>query len=293
MLLVAPAGNAYLEATRATLRETGIRFEPLSGAGLRRRYPQIAFPGGMAGVFEPESGVLMARRAVQAVVRQAIQSGTDYRHEAIATPTGNGRLKVVRTAKGGSVRTGIFVFTCGPWLPSLFPDLLRGRIRPTRQEPFFFDTPPGQPLFSPPRMPVTIDFHSGIYSVPDLDGRGFKVGLDHHGPAFDPETGSRLITAASVRKIRRIMAERFPMLVTAPLVDSRVCQYENTANGDFLIDQHPEFENVWLAGGGSGHGFKHGPAVGEYVTAQIGGGGEVEPRFSLATKTRDHRRSVF
>jgi glycine/D-amino acid oxidase-like deaminating enzyme len=78
------------------------------------------------------------------------------------------------------------------------------------------------------------------------------------------------------------------------LVESRVCQYENTSNGDFLIDRHPELDNVWLVGGGSGHGFKHGPAVGDYVArALLGSLGSPEPRFSLATKQAQHQRAVY
>ena len=79
----------------------------------------------------------------------------------------------------------------------------------------------------------------------------------------------------------------------APLTESRVCQYENTSNGDFLIDRHPDLANVWLVGGGSGHGFKHGPAVGEYVCQVITRGGPVEPRFSLASKLESAQRTVY
>jgi glycine/D-amino acid oxidase-like deaminating enzyme len=83
-------------------------------------------------------------------------------------------------------------------------------------------------------------------------------------------------------------------LKDAPVTETRVCQYENTSNGDFLIDLHPEFDNVWLVGGGSGHGFKHGPVVGEYVTARVEGSKEgIEPRFSLATKASEQKRAVF
>ena len=92
---------------------------------------------------------------------------------------------------------------------------------------------------------------------------------------------------------RAFLAERFPGLAGAPLVESRVCQYENTSTGDFLIDRHPDFENVWLVGGGSGHGFKHGPAVGEHVCALIEGKADVEPRFSLATKSRSRAGRVL
>src|SRR5204863_2738713 len=110
--------------------------------------------------------------------------------------------------------------------------------------------------------------------------------------AFDPDTGDRIATGAE--PARAFVAERFPALAGAPVVESRVCQYENTSTGDFLIDRHPDFGNVWLVGGGSGHGFKHGPAVGEYVAQRIEGRSEgVEPRFSLATKLMNQTRAVF
>ena len=92
---------------------------------------------------------------------------------------------------------------------------------------------------------------------------------------------------------RSFLSQRFPALADAPLVESKVCQYENTSSGDFLIDRHPEFPNLWLIGGGSGHGFKHGPAVGEYVARMADGATEAETRFSLATKTRDIKRTVY
>jgi glycine/D-amino acid oxidase-like deaminating enzyme len=94
-------------------------------------------------------------------------------------------------------------------------------------------------------------------------------------------------------KVRRYVARRFPALKDAPIVETRVCQYENTSSGDFLIDRHPGMENVWFAGGGSGHGFKHGPAVGEYVTGRLLDRTQPEPRFSLATKATTQNRAVF
>jgi glycine/D-amino acid oxidase-like deaminating enzyme len=89
------------------------------------------------------------------------------------------------------------------------------------------------------------------------------------------------------------MTRRFPALAHAPLVESRVCEYENTSSGDFLIDRHPTLENVWLVGGGSGHGFKHGPAVGDYVARALRGELRTpEPRFSLASKQVEKHRAV-
>jgi glycine/D-amino acid oxidase-like deaminating enzyme len=142
-------------------------------------------------------------------------------------------------------------------------------------------------------MPVWIDFHDLVYAVPNVTGHGFKIAIDAHGPEFDPDEGVRISSKEGLEAVRNYLSLRVPVLAEAVMVDSEVCQYENTWNGDLLIDHHPALENVWLVGGGSGHGFKHGPAVGEYVARSVAGEGPAEPRFTLATKVTTHRRSIY
>jgi len=127
--------------------------------------------------------------------------------------------------------------------------------------------------------------------VPDIESRGIKLGFDLHGPEFDPDAGERI--AYGTEAAREFLAGRFPALAKAPVVESRVCQYENTSSGDFLIDRHLELPDVWLVGGGSGHGFKHGPMVGQYLTERMDGAIPAEPRFELASKTRRDERAVY
>jgi glycine/D-amino acid oxidase-like deaminating enzyme len=237
----------------------------------------------------------MARRGVQAAAAQAARgaAGSTAIRGAVRPPAGVGRLSAVELSDGASISAGVFVFACGPWLPEAFPDLLSERIFPTRQEVFYFGPPAGDARFSPPAMPVWVDFAEEIYGLPDVESKGFKVAPDRHGPAFDPDSGERAVTPEGLAAVREFVGRRFPALRGAPLVASEVCQYENTSNGDFLIDRHPDRENVWLVGGGSGHGFKHGPAVGEYVAARIADGRPVDPRFSLATKQKVQKRTVY
>jgi sarcosine oxidase len=296
VLWIAKPDNQYANESRETLRKVNVKFEDLTSEELRKRYPQIQAEPGTGAIFEPNSGALMARAAVQTVVAQFVKDGGVYRHAAVRAPAGKGRLTRVITSEGESIEADSFVFACGAWLKSVLPDVLGRRIFPTRQEVFFFGVPPGDRRFEPPRMPVWIDFgdNRGMYGFPDLETRGFKVAFDLHGAAFDPDAGNRLPSPEKLNEARRYVAERFPALAKSPIVGSRVCQYENTSNGDFVIDRHPEFENVWIAGGGSGHGFKHGPAVGEYVTARVSGAAEppVQPRFSIASKGTQQHRSV-
>jgi glycine/D-amino acid oxidase-like deaminating enzyme len=171
--------------------------------------------------------------------------------------------------------------------------VLAGRIRPTRQAVIYFGGPAGDDRFGPAHTPAWVDFGAGVYGIPDLEARGLKVGLDRHGPPFDPDRDDRIVDAASIETARRWLAKRMPAMAEAPVNESRICQYENTATGDFLIDRHPDFDNVWIAGGGSGHGFKHAPAVGEHVAALLRGDAKPEPRFALATKGTEPQRSVF
>jgi sarcosine oxidase len=279
--------------TLSTLRRLDVPAERLSRDELERRFPQFAYADDSWAILEPESGVLLARRAVQLVVEEARRLGCEYRVAQVAAPEGEGRADSIKTSDGAGVSAGHFVYACGPWLPKVFPQILAGRIHPTRQEVYFFGAPAGDARFRPDAMPAWVDWRAEVYGLPDLEGRGVKIALDRHGPEFDPDASERVPAAATLQEARRLLAERLPALAAAPLVESRVCQYENTSNGDFLIDRHPAFSNVWLVGGGSGHGFKHGPAVGGYVAQLLIGGSATEPRFSLATKERVRRRTVF
>jgi len=293
VLWMARVQDPLTTQTLATLERLRLPHERLERGELERRWPQIDFGPVTWAIFEPESGFLEAFRAVQ-ILSEAVESaGVELIAERVVPPEGRGPLGTVTTASGGSIAARTFVFACGPWLPKLFPDLLGERIFPTRQEVFYFGSPPGDGRFRPPAMPVWVDFGEEIYGLPDFEGRGFKVALDRHGPAFDPDTGSRVVTPETLAEVRSFVGRRFPALRDAPLVGSEVCQYENTSNGDFLIDRHPDRENVWLVGGGSGHGFKHGPALGEYVADRIAEGGAIDHRFSLATKERIQKRAVY
>jgi glycine/D-amino acid oxidase-like deaminating enzyme len=289
VLWLAREPDSYCEATLKNLRAVGARAERLNVNELRVRFPQLRFDGVDWAILEHDAGVLMARRAVQAVALKARANGVDYLEEAIAAPVVG---RDVRTTSGTEIAAEHLVFACGPWLPKLFPDLLGELIHVTKQEVFFLGVPPGD-LFKSPQLPTWVDFNDLVYGMPALDGRGAKIAIDAHGPEFDPDRGERIVAAESTKAVREYLARRLPLLADAPVTETRVCQYENTSNGDFLIDRHPAFENVWLVGGGSGHGFKHGPAVGEYVASMISGSRTAEPRFSLATKEKVQERKVY
>jgi len=291
MLFLARERDGLTLETLDGLKKAGIPHEKVERADLVARYPQIEFGPITWAVSEPRSGVLFARRSVQVVAREFQKAGGEVILGKAEPPAKDGAVTSIRVGER-TVRAKNFVFACGPWLAKVFPDLLGERIFPTRQEVFYFGVPPGDDRFAPPRMPTWIDFGAEIYGLPDLETRGFKVAIDKHGPRFDPDTGERIVTAESTALVKSFVAERFPTLKDAPIVGSEVCQYENSSNGDFLIDRHPKHSNAWLVGGGSGHGFKHGPALGAYVADLITRGGETDRKFSLATKDKVQSRAV-
>ena len=294
VLWLARENDAYCEAVIKNLTEANVKFERLAEQQLRHRYPQLKTPDGSWGILEPDSGVLMARQGVKAVVSKAQSIGVHYYEQAVLPPESTKpKLARLRTTKGEGINARDFVFACGPWLPQMFTSLLGPLIYVTRQEVVFLGVPAGDDSYQKEKLPAWIDFNDLVYAIPNIENRGFKIAIDRHGPQFDPDRDDRVASNAGGEEVRAYLATRMPGLTDAPVLESRVCQYENTSNGDFLIDRHPSYENVWLVGGGSGHGFKHGPAIGELVETLIRERRQTEPRFSLATKERVKQRKVF
>jgi glycine/D-amino acid oxidase-like deaminating enzyme len=275
--------TATVVGTNKVARQV-VPMQRIERAELLKRYPQIGLDGITFGVLQPTMGALMARRGVQTLVKHFVDQGGTYQQLAIQPPKAGAVLDAITSLSGETVRARQFVFACGPWLPKLFPDVVGTRIVPTRQEIFFFGPDPGDTRFDPPQMPAWVDADEpGIpYGFPSLETRGFKLAIDAHGPRIDPDTNDRIVSAEGLKQIRAYLARRFPGIAKRPLSESRVCQYENSDNGDFIIDKHPRWENVLIVGGGSGHGFKHGPAVGRYVGELATGKlSKPEARFAL------------
>jgi sarcosine oxidase len=270
------------------LQDAGIPFEELAVAELRRRWPQISFEHVEWALYEPQSGYLLARASAQAVVDHFVAEGGEYRQAAVASQNlenavESGRCESLMLTDATTIAADRYIFACGPWLGKLFPSAVGPHFLSSRQEIFFFGTPAGDPRFEEGSLPVWGD-HSDhfIYGIPGNQGRGFKMADDTRGPEFDPTTGQRLASEDGVAAARRYLAYRFPGMKDAPLLESRVCQYENTSDNNFIIDRHPKSANVWIVGGGSGHGFKHGPALGEMVAKLVLKDESADPIYRLA-----------
>lgn len=266
--MVTTASDEYERASLPVLHDSGTAHENLTAAEIKKRWPQINTEDLRWGIFEPEGGFLMACLACQAVVEAFIAEGGEYRQIAVL-PNGleDGDCTGLKLNNGSRLMADQYLFACGPWLGKLFPETIGGRVRATKQEVFFFGTPPGDDRFNAGQLPVWGDHRQKFtYGIPANHGRGFKVADDTRGPDFDPTSGERSVTGAGLKAVRDYVEFRFPALKKAPLVESRICQYENTPDENFIMDRHPRAANIWIVGGGSGHGFKHGPVVGEMMT---------------------------
>jgi len=267
--------DSYERDALAVLSEADVPFEKLSAAACSKRWPQINFDGIRWAVYEPDSGYLSARVSCEAVLNNFLKQGGEYRQaEVVPGQVEANRMHGIKLGSGEALKADAYVFACGPWLGKLFP-FLSQTITPTRQEVFFFGTEAGDLRFTDAGIPVwTDDSHLDLegfpgkhwfYGIPGSLGRGFKIADDMRGSVADPTSIERRISEEGLAAARAYLQIRFPDLAKAPLVDSRVCQYENSSDQNFVLDLHPEAENVWIVGGGSGHGFKHGPVVGEMV----------------------------
>lgn len=256
--------DGFETESRTTLEAAGIPCEWLSPEDARGLYPSLRIDDLEGVLYEPDSGVLYARRATQLLVEDGISKGVSFETRSVCVADG--------------LRSDVVVWACGAWLGKLFPEHVALRI--SRRDVFFFGTDgswSGTPGFC--------EYDAPFYGHGELGGLGAKVAPDGPGEEIDPDRLDRLPLPALERAARAYTANRFPALADAPIVGSRVCQYELTDDTHFLFARHPERPSWWLLGGGSGHGFKHGPALAEYVADCIEGRRDPEAFHGLGPRT--------
>lgn len=277
--------DSYARESAPLLARHGMSLEELAPHEAQRRWPQFALDDVRRAWYEQDAGYLRARFACACVCEAFVAEGGTY-IEAQAKPgrVARGAMGSVALGNGDAIEADAYVFACGPWLGSLFPRICGPCVRSTRQEVFYFGTPAGDARFSEAQCPVWMHVAAdGVtYGIPGNDGRGMKIADDRHGPKFDPSTGSRIVSGKGIKWARSAIAARFPSLAGAPLTESRVCQYENSPDGHLIIDRHPAARNAWIVGGGSGHGYKFGPALGEVVSALVLDDGEPDATYGIA-----------
>lgn len=249
-----------------TLERLGVPYEWLAPEDARSLYPSLATDDLRGVLLEPAAGVLHARRATQLLVAEGERAGV--------------KLEAGRLTPADDPHADAVIWACGAWLGPFFPELVDLRI--SRRDVFFLGADAawrGTPGFC--------DYDAPFYGHGELEGLGVKVAPDFPGEEVDPDTLDRVPLRELEQAARDYAALRFPALAAAPVIAGRVCQYDLTGDTHFLFAQHPERASWWLLGGGSGHGFKHGPAMAEYVADCIEGKRAPEPFHALGPRLGD------
>ncbi|MFQ5525849.1 MAG: FAD-dependent oxidoreductase [Thermoanaerobaculia bacterium] len=282
LLWLFSGGDAYAAEAARHLESYGFSLDELPAAKAHSRFPRLRCDDVESIYFEPRAGLLAARAATRILRDEFVRAGGNFRRaRALPPPEDAGSLAALGLADVPQLHADAFVFACGPWLRELFPETMGHLIRPSRQEEYYLG-PPAEAGFTPPELPPWLDFADRMsYAVPSVGGRGLKVADDTRGEPFDPTDGERKPTYESLRHLRRLLARRLPDLAEAPVLEARVCQYENSPDGHPMVDRHPQLDNTWIAGGGSGHLFKLAPALGERVAQMILEDARTESEFSI------------
>jgi sarcosine oxidase len=276
VLWLASEAQAFERDSLDVLSALGIPVERWEHDELATRVPAMSPTGVPWALFEPQAGALLARRAVEAGLARFRAEGGSIVVGRVAPPESprapaRQALGRIGLGDGGTLEADAFVFACGPWLPDLFPDTLGSLIVPHRQDVMHFAVPAGDTRYSPGSMPVWIDFEGSFYGFPSLDGVGVKACPDWLGPVERPDVSSREVDESTIEASRAILRRRFPGLADQPVVRTWTCFYEVTPDANFVIDRHPQLADTWITGGGTGHAFKHGPVIGEYLAALVTG----------------------
>lgn len=277
----------YLDRTVSQWDELEIPYEALSIDEVNRRWPVIGTEGMTQALYEPGAGVVRARPAIQSAATQYRGNGGEFVTARVTLgPIENGRLTGVVTDAGETLTAGSYVFACGPWLPKVFPELMGMRIRPrTLGHVFYFGTPAGDHGYEFPNLPsYGVPGGTGWPALPP-DFRGFRARTGGHSHE-DPDTSDRRVDEDGFTRGAEFVAKYFPALANQPVLETRACHYEGSVTRNFIVDHHPDLENVWITGGGSAEAFKQGPVLGDYIAHRLVGE-DIDPVMTEGFKITD------
>ena len=278
--------SEYPGQARNNLEKLGLTFEEITVAQAGRRFPVFNFSDIKHVFWEPKAGILEARKSCQLVYENFIREGGLFKQAHVSSPEDKGnRLRKIDLGDGVNLNADQYIFACGPWNKVLFNGVLGDYLYTSRQEVYFFKVPSQRALFYQwGATPLWFDFNESsrmYYGIPDVGGRGFKLAYDDRSQSFDPDHDDRVPEPQNLKEAKEYLAFRFPGLKDAPLIEARVCQYENSLDEHYIMDKHPAWKNVLVLGGSSGHGFKMGPVIGRIVHDHIHLDAALPGEFSL------------
>lgn len=252
--------------SHALLTARGHALQRLDPDALRARFPAFdpeAFPD---GYFNPGSGWAESGAVVAALVARARAAGVEVR-EGVRVAAVEAGPRAVAT-DGTRLDAGVIVVAAGAFTPSLLPEL--SAVLSIVGQPVLHFRVQDPARFQPPVFPcfAADTGHTGFYGFPARDDGILKIANHGAGTPLDP-AGPRVVDPAWEGRFRAFLRRAIPDLAGAPLAATRLCPYCDTPDGDLWIDRHPDRPGVVVATGGSGHGFKFAPVLGDLIAAAV------------------------
>lgn len=244
--------------SHALLGRRGHALQPLDRATLRRRFPAWSEGEFDGGYFNPEGGWAESGAVMSWLVERARRAGIAV-HEGVPASVEDVRADAERV-----------LVAAGAWTPLLLPETT-ALISVVGQPVLHFRPPEPERWRAPQFPPYTADVgRTGFYGFPALADGTLKLANHGAGHAVHPDA-PREIEAGDEARFRAFLARALPGLGQPPLIGSRLCLYDDTPDGHFLVDRHPGREGVFVAAGGSGHAFKFAPVLGGLIADVVEG----------------------
>jgi sarcosine oxidase len=242
-----------------------LKHDFLTSAELHKRFPGFRLPKAMVAVWQPQGGFVLSERSIIAHVSLALEMGAEIHAREQVLEWRVQKFVVTVSTDRGTYRAARLVITAGPWAADVV-SRLKGVVKPERQV-LLWVQPKRPELFQLGKFPVFYmqDGNEKFYGLPIYGVPGFKIGkYNHLKEQVDPDTMDRECHEKDERVLRKAIRKYFPD-ADGPTIAMKTCLFSNTADENFILDLHPDFPQVSIAAGFSGHGFKFCPVVGEIM----------------------------
>jgi glycine/D-amino acid oxidase-like deaminating enzyme len=259
LILAAGGHSDWEDATAETFDRVGVPYYKFGQQDIESRFPQFRVPDIEYALFEPEAGMLMAHRCVLTGLNLFRQAGGKVQRGRVTTD-GSERPML----DGNPLEADLIVIATGPWMADMFPRTIKPISTVVGVNVLYTSTPDGSEEFDMTRMPCWIDHGQGSFGLPSSEGSGVKAAVVIPDK-IDLDNDERLIRQETLGRTRSYIRHRLPGLEGQRVVDSKFNQIILTPDTHFIVDWHPEHENVLFAGGCSGHLFKHAPVFAEFA----------------------------
>ena len=295
--LVSQNDSSYVTNSSKHIQNCGHTLEEISIEKAKNIYPNINFEDINQVFFEKKAGTLMASRCCKNVVREYQKNGGKIKIGEVKIDEENLNTKNSISFNGKTIDADKYIIACGPWNKILLPNMLQKLTYISRQEVYYFSVPNNQAKsFNLNSMPCWLDLNEdnpSYYGIPFHLNKGFKIAYDERTTLFDPDESDRIPLPELVDRTKSYLYHRFPKLKGLPITEARVCQYENSLDGNFIINHHENNNNVLVLSGSSGHGFKMGPGLGELVRNIVLENKEIPEFFNIKRLESNNKSSQY